>query len=93
MGTKYKRMLTVDDLYAFLTKQNTNFNFSAKDSGYQLSVQVPSYFEKVDDDKSDELLMFGDVKVMHSGRNRNTSNVTDEALKKAAKHLAYKCLL
>ena len=93
MGSKYKRMLTVDDLYAFLIKQNTNFNFSAKDSGYQLSVQVPSYFEKVDDDKSDNLLMFGDVKVMHSGRNRNTSNVTDEALEKAAKHLAYKPIL
>lgn len=88
MTKKYnKRMLTAEDLYAFLATQNTNFNFSAKDSGYQLSVQIPAQFEKIDEDESDELLMFCDVKIMHSGRNRNKSNVTDDALEKAAKQL------
>lgn len=94
MTKKYnKRMLTAEDLYAFLATQNTNFNFSAKDSGYQLSVQIPAQFEKIDEDESDELLMFCDVKIMHSGRNRNKSNVTDDALEKAAKQLAYKPIL
>lgn len=86
-----KKLLTLDDLYSFYLEQNKTCKFSSEESGYQLSVQVPAYFE-VSDEKDDTLL-FCTVKLMHSGENRNHSNVTDEALTKASKGLAYKPIL
>lgn len=87
-----KKLLTIDDLYSFYLEQNKTCKFSSEESGYQLSVQVPAYFE-VSDDEEDDTLLFCTVKLMHSGENRNHSNVTDEALAKAAKGLAYKPIL
>ena len=52
---------------------------------------MPAYFEVSDEE--DDTLLFCTVKLMHSGENRNHSNVTDEALTKAAKGLAYKPIL
>lgn len=86
-----KKLLTLDDLYSFYLEQNKTCKFSSKESGYQLSVQVPAYFEVSDEE--DDTLLFCTVKLMHSGENRNHSNVTDEALTKAAKGLAYKPIL
>lgn len=86
-----KKLLTIDDLYSFYLKQNKTCKFSSEESGYQLSVQVPAYFEVSDEE--DDTLLFCTVKLMHSGENRNHSNVTDEALTKAAKGLAYKPIL
>ena len=86
-----KKLLTIDDLYSFYLEQNKTCKFSSEESGYQLSVQVPAYFEVSDEE--DDTLLFCTVKLMHSGENRNHSNVTDEALTKAAKGLAYKPIL
>ena len=86
-----KKLLTIDDLYSFYLEQNKTCKFSSEESGYQLSVQVPAYFEVSDEE--DDTLLFCTVKLMHSGENRNHSNVTDEALAKAAKGLAYKPIL
>lgn len=86
-----KKLLTLDDLYNFYYKQNKNCTFNAKDSGYQVSVQIPSKFEIAEN--KDDSLLFCKVKVMHSGVNRNHSCVTDDALKEASKSLAYKPIL
>lgn len=87
-----KRLLFLEDLYDFYLKQNKSCNFSSKDTGYQLSVQVPACFD-INNDIDDDSLLFCKVKLMHSGENKNHSSVTDEALKKAAKTLAYKPIL
>jgi hypothetical protein len=90
-----KRLLFMEDLYDFYSnKYKRSTHFSAEKSGHQIFVQVPAEFE-VDRnaDYKDESLLFCKVKLMHSGENRNHSSVTDEALKKASKTLAYKPVL
>ena len=87
-----KRLLTLDDLYNFFTKKNKTYSFSSEESGYQLSVQVPAQFE-INKEQNDDSLMFCTVKLMHSGKNRNKSHVTDEALHNCAKTIAYKPIL
>ena len=87
-----KRLYTLDDLYNFFLTKNATCNFNSEETGYQLSVQIPAQFE-VSDDVEDDTLLFCTVKLMHSGENRNHSSVTDEALVKASKHLAYKPIL
>ena len=90
-----KRLLFMEDLYDFYSnKYKRSTHFSAEKSGHQIFVQVPAEFE-VDKnaDYKDESLLFCKVKLMHSGENRNHSSVTDEALKKASKTLAYKPIL
>lgn len=90
-----KRLLFMEDLYDFYSnKYKRSTHFSAEKSGHQIFVQVPAEFE-VDKnaDCKDESLLFCKVKLMHSGENRNHSSVTDEALKKASKTLAYKPIL
>ena len=86
------RILTLDDLYTFYLNQNKTCTFSSKKSGYKISVQVPAKFE-VDNETDDDTLLFCNVKLIHSGENRNHSCVTDEALHKAGKSLAYKPIL
>ena len=87
-----KKLLTFDDLYNFYLNQNKTCNFSSKESGYQISVQVPAQFE-INKEQKDDTLLFCKVKLMHSGENRNHSSVTDEALQKCSKTLAYKPIL
>lgn len=90
-----KRLLYIEDLYDFYSnKYKRSTHFSAEKSGHQIFVQVPAEFE-VDKnaDYKDESLLFCKVKLMHSGENINHSSVTDEALKKASKTLAYKPVL
>lgn len=87
-----KKLLTLDNLYDFYLKQNKTCTFSAKESGYQVSVQIPTKFE-ISDEIQDDTLLFCTVKLMHSGENRNHSCVTDDALYKAGKNLAYKPIL
>lgn len=90
-----KRLLFMEDLYDFYSnKYKRSTHFSAEKSGHQIFVQVPAEFE-IDKsaDYKDESLLFCKVKLMHSGENRNHSSVTDEALKKASKTLAYKPVL
>lgn len=87
-----KRIYSLDDLYDLISKDKVNYSFSSERTGYQLAVQVPAQFEIMKENNDDSLL-FCKVKLMHSGENRNHSNVTDDALTKASKTLAYKPLL
>lgn len=88
-----KRLLYFEDLVR-LFEENKLTSFSSKESGYQLVVQIPSKFEKVDiEDADDGLLMRIRMRLFHVGQNRNQSAVTEEAAKKAMKHLAYKPIL
>ena len=84
------KLLTLDDLVKFC-EQNNFAKFSAKDSGYQICVQIPARFSN--DEEIDNNLFFGNVLVMHTGVNRNKSSLTEDAAKKAIKNLAYKPVL
>lgn len=89
-----KRILFVEDLYDFyINKYKKSTQFSAEKTGHQIFVQVPAQFEVVENEYKDDSLLFCKVKLMHSGENRNHSCVTDEALNKASKGLAYKPIL
>ena len=90
--SKIKKLLTLEDLAKFCKEQNFS-NFSSKDSGYQLSVQVPANFEVENTGYQDNTLLFGKVKVFHIGPNRNGSSVTKSAAEKALSTIAYKPLL
>ena len=85
-----KKLLTLEDLVKFCKEQKM-FSFSAKDSGYQLCVQVPAVFKKKEEENSS--LLFGDIKSFHTGRNRNESAVTEEAMKNSVPTFAYKPIL
>ena len=87
-----KKLLTLEDLVRFCKEQKLN-KFSSKDTGYQLSVQVPANFEVVDNAYQDNTLLFGKVKIFHIGPNRNGSSVTKEAAEKSLGTIAYKPLL
>lgn len=90
--SKIKKLLTLEDLAKFCKEQNFS-NFSSKDTGYQLSVQVPANFEVDSNVYQDNTLLFGKVKVFHIGPNRNGSSVTKNAAEKALSTIAYKPLL
>lgn len=89
-----KHLLFIEDLYDFYSnKYKRSTHFSAEKTGHQIFVQVPAEFEIEEDKYKNDTLLFCKVKLMHSGENRNHSSVTDEALQKAAKGLAYKPIL
>lgn len=85
-----RKILTLDNLIEFCEKQNFT-TFDAKESGYQICVQTPAYFEE--SESSDDSLLIGDVRVLHTGNNRNRSNVTEEAARKCMSTIAYKPIL
>ena len=85
-----KKLLTLEDLVKFCKEQKM-FSFSAKDSGYQLCVQVPATFKKKDIESS--MFMYVEIKAYHTGRNLNGSNVTVDAAKKSLDTFAYKPIL
>lgn len=84
-----KKMLTLDDLQSFC-EQNKFSHFNSKESGYKLRVQVPAVFKKLE---SDETTLFADIKIMHEGKNRNGSALSEKAANHCMKTLAYKPLL
>ena len=86
-----KKLLTIDDLVKFCQDQNFT-QFSSKDSGYSIHVQVPcENFEFVDNE--DPLTFYGNVKLMHTGKNRNHSTLTEKAAKNCLSKIAYKPVL
>lgn len=89
---KNKKILTLEDLENFYSKYKRSTTFSAKKSGYQLAVQIPATFE-IDEEYEDDTLLFCKSRMFHIGNNRNKSNVTEDAAKKAMKTMAYKPLL
>lgn len=84
------KLLTVDDLVKFCETQNFQ-HFNSADSGYQICVQIPAQFDS--SSANDETMFYGNVLVMHTGGNRNRSNLTESAAKKSIKSLAYKPVL
>lgn len=90
MSKKIKKLLTLEQLVQFC-EQNKFHNFSAKDTGYTLSVQVPGNLNF--SDKEDEDLLYTTVKVCHTLLNRNGSYISEENMKKAMPTLKYKPLL
>lgn len=87
-----RKIYSLEDLYNLISKDKANYSFNSERTGYQLAVQVPAQFEVMKENNDDSLL-FCKVKLMHSGENRNHSSVTDNALIKASKTLAYKPVL
>ena len=87
-----RKIYSLDDLYNLISKDKANYSFNSERTGYQLAVQIPAQFEVMKENNDDSLL-FCKVKLMHSGENRNHSSVTDNALIKASKTLAYKPVL
>lgn len=85
------KILTIDDLVKFCQDQNFT-QFSSKDSGYGIHVQVPcENFEILDDE--DPLMFYGNCKLMHTGKNRNKSNLTEKGAKSCLSKIAYKPVL
>ena len=83
-----KKLLTLDDLVLFC-QQNNFTSFSAKESGYQLAVQVPTTFEIEDEsDDNHRGMLRLKFRILHDGLNRNGSFVSHEAAQKAAKTIA-----
>ena len=87
---KKKKLLTLEDLVKFCREQKL-YSFSSKESGYQLCVRVPAHFDKKDSENSS--LFYGIIKAFHTGRNRNDSSVTDDAMKNSIPTFAYKPIL
>ena len=83
-----KKALTLDDLVLFC-RQNNFGRFSAKESGYQLAVQVPTTFEVEEDpDDSHRGMLRLKFRILHDGLNRNGSFVSHKAAEKASKTIA-----
>ena len=83
-----KKLLTLDDLVLFC-KQNNFTKFSAKESGYQLAVQVPTTFEVEDEsDDNHRGMLRLKFRILHDGLNRNGSFVSHKAAEKASATIA-----
>lgn len=77
-----KKILTIDQLISFCEEQKF-YNFSSEKTGYQLAVQIPATFETEESD--DETMLYCNVKLLHTGVNRNGSCLTEKAAKKLIK--------
>ena len=84
-----KKVLTLDDLYSFFEQRNQTTVFSAKESGYNIAVQVPAKFELEDSDEDDGFLRTK-FKVNHLYENRNKSYISEEAQLEALPSLHYR---
>jgi hypothetical protein len=88
-----KKLLTIEDLVQFC-QQNNFARFSAKESGYQLAVQVPTTFEVEDNSDDDHRGMLRlKFRILHDGLNRNGSFVSHKAAEKASKTIADRPIL
>ena len=88
---EYKKILTLDDLYDFC-KGNHVEHFSSATSGYQVSVQIPSTFELVEDNSHRGLLRLK-IKVLHTGVNRNYTKISKKSAEAAKSSFAYRPVL
>ncbi len=85
------KMLTLDDLVRFCKDSNLR-TFNARESGQPIVVSVPAVFSEDDNNKSSSIL-FVLIKMMHVGKNRNGSNLTEDAAKNCLSTIAYKPIL
>lgn len=86
-----RKALTLDDLVKFCAEQKVK-RFNADEAGFKIRVHIPAKFE-MSDEESTSSTLFAPVQVMHTGRNRNGSNLTEKAAKECLKSMAYKPLL
>ena len=86
----HKKILTLSDLEKFCETKNFA-RFSSTESGYQLCVSIPATFEQSQEDNS--LMLFANVKLMHTNDNRNKSALTEKGAKKCLSSIAYKPVL
>lgn len=84
------KYLTLEDLVKFCAEQKLK-KFSSNEFGSPLRVSVPAQFEISEENNSSTLFAY--IKVMHTGRNRNGSNLTENAAKECMDTLAYKPIL
>lgn len=83
-----KKLLTMDDLVQFCL-ENRLTNFSAKEFGCPLAVQVPTTFEVEDSsDDNHRGMMKLKFRILHDGLNRNKSFVPHKAAVKASATIA-----
>ena len=83
------KILTIEDLVSFCESNNMR-SFSSSESGYKLHVRVPSTFETTE---STDSMLYVRVKLLHTNRNRNGSNVTEKAARACMSSIKYKPLL
>ena len=87
-----KKLLTLDDLVKFCEDQKL-YSFNAKETGKPLCVLAPATFKQNEEQDESSSLLYATVTAFHTGMNRNKSNVTVDAAKKAMKTMAYKPIL
>jgi len=87
-----KKLLTLDDLVQFCQDQKL-YSFNAKETGKPLCVLAPATFKQNEEQDEQSSLLYATVTAFHTGLNRNHSNVTVDAAKKAMKTMAYKPIL
>lgn len=87
-----KKLLTLDDLVQFCQDQKL-YSFNAKETGKPLCVLAPATFKQNEEQDDKSSLLYATVTAFHTGLNRNRSNVTVDAAKKAMKTMAYKPIL
>lgn len=85
-----KRLLTLDDLASFCLK-NKVYNFDSNKDGYSISVQIPSQFDEIED--TDDSILYANVRLFHTGENRNKSSVSMDAARKSLSGIKYKPIL
>lgn len=84
------RILTLEQLAEFCRSKGIS-RFDANETGSLICVQIPAEFEQID--TNSESMLYAVVKMMHTGRNRNGSNLTLEAAKKCLNGIKYKPIL
>lgn len=82
-------IITIEQLVEFCKKHHF-YKFDAKDDNKRILVKIPAQFSA---DESDEFTLYGKVKLLHTGRNRNGSNVTEDAANGILDSIKYKPLL
>ena len=88
---KKKKLLTIDDLFAFCLSNNLT-EFSSKQSGQHIVVQAPTEFELEEFNESEDLMKLK-CKVFHTGLNRNKSFITKENAEKCMSSLKNRPIL
>ena len=82
--------MSIENLIDLCEKQKIRHFTANENEG--LYVVAPAVYETVED-KSDDFTLYGKVQILHVGKNRNGSNVTEDAAKGILDTVKYKPLL
>ena len=83
-------MTDVELLIDYCKKQKIH-NFDFKSEGKSIKINIPATFEV--ENSEDNQLLYCNIKLLHTGKNRNKSSVTYDAAKKCLDTIKYKPLL